>query len=102
MYVTVHPFFILSCINIEYHEKFKMICHFSVKMPICPQKGAKVGRAVGENQLFVILLKIGSLDFLIFCIQLEGLKGYKLLQMPFFGNILIFTKKEKKCLKMGK
>jgi len=32
-------------------------------MPICPQKGAKVGRAVGENQLFCVLLKIGSLDF---------------------------------------
>ena len=35
-------------------------------MPICPkngQKGAKVGGAVGENQLFCILLKIGSLDF---------------------------------------
>ena len=33
----------------------------------CPQKGqkgAKVGRAVGENQLFCILLKIGSLDFI--------------------------------------
>jgi len=35
-------------------------------MPISPQqgqKGTKVGRAVGENQLFCILLKIGSLDF---------------------------------------
>ena len=35
-------------------------------MPICPkkgQKGAKVGRVVGKNQLFYILLKIGSLDF---------------------------------------
>ena len=35
-------------------------------MPICPQKGqkgAKVGGAVGKNQLFCILLNIGSLDF---------------------------------------
>ena len=43
-----------------------MICHFYGKMHICPQKGqkgAKVGGAVGKNQLFCILLKIGSLDF---------------------------------------
>ena len=43
-----------------------MICHFYGKMHICPQKGqkgAKVGGAVGENQLFSILLKIVSLDF---------------------------------------
>ena len=35
-------------------------------MPFCPekvQKGAKVGGAVGQNQLFCILLKIASLDF---------------------------------------
>ena len=42
-------------------------CLFSVKMPFCPKKGqikgAKVGRAVGQNQLFCILLNIGSLDF---------------------------------------
>ena len=39
--------------------------HFSGKMPICPQKGqkgAKVGRAVGQNQHFCILFKIGSLN----------------------------------------
>jgi len=43
-----------------------MICHFYGKMHICPQKGqkgAKVGGAVGKNQLFCILLKIGSLVF---------------------------------------
>ena len=35
-------------------------------MSFCPekgQKGAKVGGAVGQNQLFCILLNIGSLDF---------------------------------------
>ena len=35
-------------------------------MPFCPekgQKGAKVGGAVGQNQLFSILLNIGSLHF---------------------------------------
>ena len=50
----------------EYHKTFKMMLSFSGKMPFCPekgQKGAKVGRAVGQNQLFCILLKIGSLDF---------------------------------------
>ena len=33
------------------------------KYAYLPQKGAKVGVAVGENHLFCILLKIGSLDF---------------------------------------
>ena len=32
-------------------------------MPFCPDKGAKVGGAVGQNQLFCILLDMGSLDF---------------------------------------
>ena len=35
-------------------------------MPFCPekgQKGAKVGGAVRQNQLFCILFNIGSLDF---------------------------------------
>ena len=34
-------------------------------MSFCPEKGpkgAKVGGAVGQNQLFCILLNIGSLD----------------------------------------
>ena len=38
---------------------------FSGNMPVCPkkgQKGVKVGGAVGQNQLFSILLKIVSLD----------------------------------------
>ena len=29
-------------------------------MPFCPEKGAKVGGAVGQNQLSCILLKIDS------------------------------------------
>jgi hypothetical protein len=33
-----------------------------------------VGGAVGKNQLFCILFKIGSLDFFIFCIKFEGIK----------------------------
>ena len=32
-------------------------------MLFCPEKGAKVGGAVGQNQLFCILLDIGTLDF---------------------------------------
>ena len=35
-------------------------------MPFCPekgQKGAKVDGALGQKQLFCILLNIGSLDF---------------------------------------
>ena len=51
------------------------------------QKGPKVGRAVGKNQLFCILLKI--IYFLIFCIKLEGIKGYKLAQTSFLEKILV-------------
>ena len=35
-------------------------------MLFCPEKGhkgAKVGGAVGQNQLFCILLNVGTLDF---------------------------------------
>ena len=53
--------------KIEYHKTFKMMlslfwknASFSKKKG---QNGAKVGGAVGKNQLFYILLKIGSLDF---------------------------------------
>jgi len=49
-----------------------MICHFYGKMPICPQKGAKVGGAVRKNQLFCILLKIGSLDFFNILYKVRG------------------------------
>ena len=47
-------------------RRLRILCHFSIKMPFCPekgQKGAKVGGAVGKNQLFCILFKIGPLDF---------------------------------------
>ena len=78
-------------------------CHFSGKMPFCPKKGQKgakvVGRAVGQNQLFRILLKIGSLDFFDI---LHEVRGHKLIQMPFFGKILIFPKKEKRVKKWAK
>ena len=50
--------------------------------------GPKVGGAVGKNLLFCILLKIVSLDFLIFCMKLKGIKGYKLPQMLFLGKFL--------------
>jgi len=35
----------------------------NARFPQKGQNGAKVGGAVGKNQLFCILLKIGSLDF---------------------------------------
>ena len=44
-------------------------------MPFCPekgQKGAKVARAVGKNQLFCIFLKIGSLDFFDILHEVRG------------------------------
>ena len=56
-------------------------------LPQKRSKGAKVGRAVGKNQLFCILLNIGSLD--IFDILQETIKGYKLTLNRFLRKILI-------------
>ena len=74
---TVQPYLIIFCIKTEYHiRRLRCCCHFSGKMPVSPKKGkngAKVGRAVGKNQLFYILLKIGSLYF--FNILYKG-RGY--------------------------
>ena len=45
---------------------FNMMLSLFWKNACLPQKrqeGAKVGRAVGQNQLFCILFKIGSVDF---------------------------------------
>ena len=47
-------------------------------MPICPkkvQKGAKVGGAVGQNQLSCILLNIGTLDFFDILQVVRPLRG---------------------------
>ena len=58
-------------------------------MPFCHengQKGAKVGGAVRQNKLFCILLKI---DFFIYCMKLETIKGYKLTLNPFLRKILV-------------
>ena len=86
--------------KIEHHKTFKVMLSLLWKMPICPQKvkkGAKVGRAVGKNQLFCILLKIGSLDFFhVFHKVIEAIKAYKLPHILFFRKILIFHKKWKK------
>ena len=52
--------------KIEYHKTFKMMLSLfwkNARFPKKGQNGAKVGGAVGKNQLFCILLKIGSLDF---------------------------------------
>ena len=40
--------------------------------------------------------------FIIFCIKLEGIKGYKLLHTPFFRKIPIFSKMGKKGPKWPK
>ena len=86
--------------KIEYHKTFKrMLSLFwkNVRFPKKGQNGAKVGGAVGKNQLFCILLKI--IYFLIFCMKLKGIKGYKLLQTPFSGK---FSKMGKKGPKWSK
>ena len=57
---TVQSFFIIFCIKMEYHKTFKMMFHFSGKMPVCStkgQKGAKVGRAVGQKSTFLYIVQ---------------------------------------------
>ena len=68
-------------------------------MPICSQKGqkdAEVGGADGQNQLFCILLKIGSLDFFDILH-----KGYKLPQMSFSEKFSFSQKRAQKRAKIG-
>ena len=74
----------------------------NARFPKKGQNGAKVGRAVGKNHFFCILLKIGSLDFFDILHQVKGIKGYKLPHTPFFRKILIFQKNGKKGPKIGK
>ena len=47
---------------------------------------AKVAEQLDKINFFVNCWKLAHLIFLIFCIKLEGIKGYKLPQMPFWGN----------------
>ena len=70
-------FFIIFCIKIEYHKTFKILLSLFWKMPFSPQKGQKeqkwAERAVGQNQLFCILLNIGTLDFFDILHELKGI-----------------------------
>ena len=59
-------FFIFFYKKIECHKTFKMMLPLfwkNARFLKQVQNGAKVGRALGQNQLFCILLKIGSFDF---------------------------------------
>ena len=106
---TIQPFFIFFCIKIEYHKVFKMMLSLfwkNARFPKKGQNGAKVGGAVGKINFFVFCCKLANLIFLIFHINLEGIKGYKLAQMPFLGKflfcqfspfLLIFGKKLLDC-----
>ena len=53
------------------------------------RNGSKSGQSSWtKSTFFVYCWKLAHLIFLIFCIKLEGIKGYKLPQMPFLGNFL--------------
>ena len=69
--IPFEPFnrFYIFCMKIEYHQTFSDDLSLLWKMSICPQKGqkgAKMGGAVGKNNLFCILLKFGSLFFFLY------------------------------------
>ena len=58
-------------------------------MPVSPKKGKMEQKWVGQLEkinFFVYCCKLAHLIFLIFHINLEGIKGYKLAQMPFLGK----------------
>ena len=50
-------------------RRLRWCCHFSIKMHFCPGKGAKVGRAVGQNQLFLYIAQYWLVIFFsVFCL----------------------------------
>ena len=71
-------------------------------MHFCPekgQKGAKVGGAVGKNQLFCLLFKIGSLIFFHVLRKVRGHYRVKTAPDTIFQKNLHFPKKWKKMSK---
>ena len=81
---TVRPFFIFFCMKIEYLKTLKMMLSLFWKKCSFPQKRvkwSKTGRGqlekkyIAQNWLIIF--------FLIFCIKVEGINGYKLAQTPF-------------------
>ena len=82
---TIQPFFIIFCMNIEYHKTFKMMLSLFWKNAYFPQKGQNVEQKWSwkKSTFLYIAQNWLIIYFLIFCIKLEGIKGYKLAQTPF-------------------
>ena len=102
---TIQPCFIIFCVKIEYHKTLKMMSLFWKNAYMVPKraKRSKSGwSSWTKSTFFVYCSKLAHWIFLIFCIELEGIKGYKLPQTPFFGKILIFPKKGKNGPKIDK
>ena len=83
---------------------FKMMLLFFWKIVGLAPKRAKRRKRAGQwaDQIFCILLKIGSYKFSDFLHEILGPQGHKSDGSTFFGKILIFPKKWKKGAKMGK
>ena len=87
---TVQPFLIFFCIKIEYHKTFKMMLLLFRKNAHFPKnraKWSKSGQGSWKKSTFLYIAQNWLIIyFLIFCIKVEGIKGYKLAQTPFLGK----------------
>ena len=83
---TVHLFFIIFCIKIEYHKTFKMLSFFwkNAFLPWKSAKRSKSGQSSWKKSTFLYCSKLTHLILLIFCMKLETIKGYKFAPKPFF------------------
>ena len=73
-------------------RRLRRCCHFSIKMPFCPEKGqkaAKVGGQLEKINFFVYCSILAHQIFMIFCMKLQTIKGYKLTLNPFLKTILV-------------
>ena len=85
--------FIFFCIQIEYHKMFKMMLSFFCKNAFLPRKRAKRRKSGRGSQTKSTFLYIAQYwlrrFFLIFCMKLETIKGYKLTLNSFLKKILV-------------
>ena len=97
-----HYIFLIFCMELKRIKWYKLLqmpflgkfsfCRFSLFLLIF---GPKIN-------FFVYCSKLAHLIFLIFCMKLKGIKGYKLLQTPFLGkfSFCLFSKLYHKTFKM--
>ena len=96
---TIQSFFINFCMKIEHHKSFKMMLSLFWKNAFLPPKRAKRSKSRYSSWTKSTFLYIAQNwligFFLIFCMKLEIIRGYKLTPTPFlvkfsFGHFQSF------------